>query len=83
MLRLGRSLADRRYIVTDVGRHCIYVVGIPEVVPRRELPAGKLFASSREQANKTVRTIIRSSTETLAAKVSCRRFIRLTWLTWM
>lgn len=32
MLRLGRSLADCRYIVTDVGRQCIYVLRIPGII---------------------------------------------------
>lgn len=34
MLRLSRSLADYRYIVTDVGWQCIYVLRIPGIILR-------------------------------------------------
>lgn len=35
MLRLGRSLTDCRYIVTDLGRQLIYVAGIIGMIRKR------------------------------------------------
>ena len=35
MLRLGRSLADCRYIVTDLKRQLIYVAGIIGMIRKR------------------------------------------------
>ena len=65
-----RALADCRYIVTDVGRQCINVVGMPRMIltfwDDRD-DTGNSLASNNEHANKKIRTIMRASAEMLAA----------------